>query len=109
MMMVVVVIVMVIVMVATCGGLDDVLVMVDDPVTEVRNFLAYLWDRLGFITLCLAGVVRSRQMMIGRALGIFQGPVLLVEGQTKPRYEHSRLLGGGLLTSIMVGLPKANG
>ena len=76
----------------TCRGLDNVLVMVDDPVTEVRNFLAYLWDRLGFITLCLAGVVRSRQMMIGRALGIFQGPVLLVEGQTKPRYEDRRLL-----------------
>ena len=77
---------------ATCRGHDDVLVMVDDPVTEVRNFLAYLRDRLGFITLRLAGVVRSRQMMIGRALGIFQGPVLLVEGQTKPRYEDRRLL-----------------
>ena len=96
-------------MVATCRGLDDVLVMVDDPVTEVGNFLAYLRDRFGLVTLCPAGVVRSGQILIGRTLRIFLGHVLLVEGQTKPRYEHSRFLGGGLLTSIMVGLPKANG
>ena len=96
-------------MVATCRGLDEVLVMVDDPVTEVRNFLAYLGDSFGLVTLCPAGVVRSGQILIGRTLRIILGPVLLVEGQTKPRYEHSRLLGRGLLTSIMVGLPKANG
>ena len=107
--MIFIMMVIVMMMMATCRGLDDVLVMVDDPVTEVGNFLAYLRDRFGLVTLCPAGVVRSGQILIGRTLRSFQGPVLLVQGQTKPRYEHSRLLGRGLLTSIMVGLPKANG
>ena len=97
----------------TCRGLDDVLVMVDDPVTEVRNFLACLRDLGGLVTLGPAGVVRSGQILIGRALGLFLGLVLvlviLVESQTKPRDEHSRLLGGVLLTLILVWLPQANG
>ena len=66
--------------------------MVDDPVTEVRNFLSCLRDLGGLVTLGPAGVVRSGQILIGRALGIFHGLVILVECQTKPRDEHSRLL-----------------
>ena len=93
---------------ATCSGLDDVLVMVDDPVTEVRNLLACLGHLLGLETLGLAGVVRSRQILIGGALGVFHRPVVLVEGQTEPRYEHCRLLGGFLLTGILVWLPETN-
>ena len=91
-MMMVVMMMVVMMMAATCRGLDDVLVVVDDPVTEVRDCLAYMRDRFGLVTLCPAGVVRSGQILIGRTLRIFQGPVLLVQGQTKPRYEHSRLL-----------------
>ena len=100
---------MVVVVVATWIGLDDVLVVVDDPVTEVRNFLPCLRDLGGLVTLGPAGVVRPGQILVGRTLGVFVGLVILVERQTKPRYEHSRLLGRGLLSSIMVGLPKANG
>ena len=83
-------VVMVVVMVvmwmilATCSGLDDVLVMVDDPVTEVRNLLACLGHLLGLVTLGSAGVERSRQILIGGALRIFHRLVVLVEGQTKP-------------------------
>ena len=71
-------------MLATCCGLYDVLVMVDDPVTEVRNLLACLGNLLGLVTLCPAGVERSGQILIGGALRIFHRLVVLVEGQTKP-------------------------
>ena len=97
------------VVVATCIGQYDVLVMIDDPVTEVRNFLSCLRDLGGLVTLGPAGVVRPGQILVGRALGVFVGLVILVERQTKPRYEHSRLLGGGLLTRILVWLPQADG
>ena len=81
--MVVVMVVMLMIL-ATCSGLDDVLVMVDDPVTEVRNLLACLGHLLGLVTLGSAGVERSGQILIGGALRIFHRLVVLVEGQTKP-------------------------
>ena len=50
--------------------------MVDDPVTQVRNLLARLGHLLSLETLGLAGVVRSRQILIGGALGVFHRPVV---------------------------------
>ena len=74
----VMVMVEIVMLLATCCGLYDVLVMVDDPVTQVRNLLACLGHLLGLETLGLAGVVRSRQILIGGALGVFHRLVVLV-------------------------------
>ena len=83
--------------------------MIDDPVTEMRNFLTSLRDCGGLETLCLAGVERSGQILVGGTLGMFPGLVVLVESQTEPRYEHSWLPGGRLLPGIQVRLPQTNG